>query len=112
MRPVEFGENLLPGTKLTLFSHDKPDRFFTVLEFTLDTELGSRTGFNCAVPSYRVLDEEEREHLLINEPEEEEWWLRHVDQKGIDKRAVFDGHLSRTSPTSLFRSIFPPMYLS
>ena len=28
MRPVEFGEAFPPGTRLTLFSYDKPDRFF------------------------------------------------------------------------------------
>jgi hypothetical protein len=39
MRPVEFGEVLEPGTKLTLFSDDKPDRFFTVLDFDPDEEL-------------------------------------------------------------------------
>jgi hypothetical protein len=32
MRPVEFGEALVSGTRLTLFSDDKPDRFFTVIE--------------------------------------------------------------------------------
>ena len=31
MRPVAFGEALSAGTRLTLFSNDKPDRFFTVL---------------------------------------------------------------------------------
>ena len=30
MRPVAFGEALPAGTRLTLFSDDKPDRFFTV----------------------------------------------------------------------------------
>ena len=33
---------------------DKPDRFLTVLEFTLNSELGSFAGLGCAVPSYRV----------------------------------------------------------
>jgi hypothetical protein len=93
MRPVEFGENLPAGTKLTLFSEDKPDRFFTVLEFTLDADLGTLLGVDFPVPSYRVHDEEERLHLLINEPDEEEWWLWRPDQKGIDGKAVFDGAL-------------------
>jgi hypothetical protein len=36
MRPVAFGEVLPVGTRLTLFSDDKPDRFFTVIKFWLD----------------------------------------------------------------------------
>jgi hypothetical protein len=31
--PVAFGEALSSGTRLTLFSYDKPDRFFTVIKF-------------------------------------------------------------------------------
>jgi hypothetical protein len=31
MRPVAFGEPLLAGTRLTLFSDDKPDRFFSIM---------------------------------------------------------------------------------
>jgi hypothetical protein len=33
MRPVAFGEALPAGTRLTLFSDDKPDRFFAVIKF-------------------------------------------------------------------------------
>jgi hypothetical protein len=36
MRPVEFGEALAIGTRLTLFSQDKPDRFFRVIKFWMD----------------------------------------------------------------------------
>jgi hypothetical protein len=36
MRPVEFGEALPAGTRLTPLSHDKPDRFFTVIKFSMD----------------------------------------------------------------------------
>jgi hypothetical protein len=32
MRPIAFGEPLPGGTQLTLFSDDKPDRFFTVIK--------------------------------------------------------------------------------
>jgi hypothetical protein len=32
MRPAAFGEALAAGTRLTLFSDDRPDRFFTVIE--------------------------------------------------------------------------------
>jgi hypothetical protein len=31
MRPVEFGEAVPAGTRLTLFCEDKPDRFFRVI---------------------------------------------------------------------------------
>jgi hypothetical protein len=40
MRPVEFGEPLLAGTRLTLFSDDKPDRFFTVCTSPEKTDTG------------------------------------------------------------------------
>jgi hypothetical protein len=36
MRPVAFGEALSSGTRLTLFSDDKPDRFRTVINFWVD----------------------------------------------------------------------------
>jgi hypothetical protein len=42
VRPVKFGEALAPGTPLTLFSDDKPERLFTV----------------SGVPSYQVEDGE------------------------------------------------------
>jgi hypothetical protein len=69
MRPVEFPENVPRGTRLILFSDDKPDRFCTVLEFKLDPQLGR------AFPSYRVQDEEGRIDSLMYEPDEEECWL-------------------------------------
>jgi hypothetical protein len=40
MRPVAFGEALPAGTRLTLFSDDKPDRFFTVIKFWMDETSG------------------------------------------------------------------------
>ncbi len=40
MRPVAFGEALPAGTRLTLFSDDKPDRFFTVIKFWMDATSG------------------------------------------------------------------------
>jgi hypothetical protein len=33
MRPVAFGEAFPANTRLTLFSNDMPDRFFTVIKF-------------------------------------------------------------------------------
>jgi hypothetical protein len=93
MRPVEFAKNVPPGTRLILFSDDKPDRFFTVLEFKLDPQLGSLAQLGRAIPTYRVQDEEGRIHLLINEPDEEEWWLWRPDQAGIGPKSVFAGAL-------------------
>jgi hypothetical protein len=40
MRPVAFGEALAAGARLTLFSDDKPDRFFTVIKFWIDETSG------------------------------------------------------------------------
>jgi hypothetical protein len=37
---VSFGEALSAGTRLTLFSDDKPDRFFTVIKFWMDETSG------------------------------------------------------------------------
>jgi hypothetical protein len=62
MRPVAFGEALTAGTRLTLFSDDKPDR--------------------------EVEDEEGRIHLLIHvlieEESENRWSLWRPDQAGFD----------------------------
>jgi hypothetical protein len=41
MRPVAFGEALFAGTRLTLFSDDKPERFFTAIKFWIDQILWS-----------------------------------------------------------------------
>jgi hypothetical protein len=43
MRPVAYGEPLPGGTRLTLFSDDKPDRFFTVIKFWIDETSGVAT---------------------------------------------------------------------
>ena len=60
MRPVEFGEALAAGTRLTLFSNDKPDRFFTVIKFCIDKSSGVALDLKTGVPSYQVEDEEGR----------------------------------------------------
>jgi hypothetical protein len=36
VRPVAFAEPSPGGIRLTLVSHDKPDRFFTVIKFWMD----------------------------------------------------------------------------
>ena len=79
MRPLAFGEALPAGTRLTLFSNDKPDRFFTVIKFWLDetsgVALALKGGYENAasgVPTFHVADEEGRTHLLIHLPIEEE----------------------------------------
>jgi hypothetical protein len=62
MRPVEFGEALPVGTRLTLFSDDKPDRFFTVIKFWMDETSGVALALKTGVPTYQVEDEEGRTH--------------------------------------------------
>jgi hypothetical protein len=39
MRPVAFGEAFSAGSRLTLFSNDKPDRFFTVPSYQVEDGL-------------------------------------------------------------------------
>ena len=72
MRPVEFGEALVTGTRLTLFAHIKPDCLFTVIKFWIDQTLGASLALRTGVPSYEVEDEEGRIHLLLHLPIEEE----------------------------------------
>ena len=61
MRHVESGEALPAGTRLTLFSADKPDRFFTVIKFWIDKTSGVALDLKTGVPSYQVEDEEGRD---------------------------------------------------
>jgi len=56
MRPVAFGEALPAGTRLSLFSDDKPDRFFTVIKFWMDETLGVALALKDGVPTYQVED--------------------------------------------------------
>ena len=60
MRPVEFGEALAAGTRLTLFSDDKPDRLFTVIKFWVDQTLGASLALEIGGPSCQVEDYETR----------------------------------------------------
>ena len=71
MRPVAFGEPLPAGTRLTLFSDDKPDRFFTVIKCWMDETMGASLALGTGIPSYQVEDKEGRTHLLIHLPIEE-----------------------------------------
>ena len=66
MRPLPFGEALTAGTRLTLFSDDKPDRFFTVIKFWMVETSGVALDLKTGVPIYQVEDEEGRTHLLID----------------------------------------------
>jgi hypothetical protein len=52
MRPVAFGEALSAGTRLTLFSADKPDRFFRVIKFWMDETSGVALALRGGVPTY------------------------------------------------------------
>jgi hypothetical protein len=54
MRPIAFGEALPAGTRLTLFSDDKPDRFFTVIKFWMDAASGVVLDLKTGVPTYQV----------------------------------------------------------
>ena len=56
MRPAEFREPLLPGTRLTFFSDDKPDRFFKVIKFWMDKTTGVALALKSSVPTYQVED--------------------------------------------------------
>ena len=98
MRPVAFGEALPAGTRLTLFSADKPDRFFTVIKFWIDKTSGVALDLKTGVPSYQVEDEEGRIHLLlhfsIDEEHEDRWCLLRPGQTGFDFRSIFDGALA------------------
>jgi hypothetical protein len=88
MRPVAFGVPLPAGTRLTLFSDDKPDRFFTVNTFYMDKTSGVALELKTGVPTYQVEDEDGRTHLLIHVPIEEEienrWCLWRPDHAGFD----------------------------
>ena len=94
MRPVAFGEALPAGARLTLFSGDKPDRFFTVIKFWMDAISGVALELKTGVPTYQVEDEEGRIHLLLHLPIEEKnedrWCLWRPDQAGFDSRSIFD----------------------
>ena len=101
MRPVAFGEALSAGTRLTLFSDDKPNRFFTVIKFWMDETSGVALELKTGVPTYQVEDGlprrsplrlpeagEGRTHLLIHLPIEEQnedrWCLWRPDHAGFD----------------------------
>ena len=96
MRPVAFGEALPSGTRLTLFSNDKPDRFFTVIKFWMDATSGVALELKTDVPTYQVEDEEGRIHLMIHLPIEEDenrWCLWRPDHAGFDSRSIFESAL-------------------
>ena len=97
MRAVEFGEAVAPGTRLTLFAHDKPERHFTVIAFLIDAVSGVALDLKTGVPCYQVEDEEGRIHLLVHLPIEEKdegrWCLWRPDQAAFDSRSIFYGAL-------------------
>ena len=97
MHPVAFGEALSAGTRLTLFSDDKPDRFFTVIKFWMDATSGVALDLEAGVPTYQVEDEEGRTHLLlhltIEEKDADRWCLWRPDHAGFDSRSIFENAL-------------------
>jgi hypothetical protein len=56
VRPIEFGEPLPGGTRLTLFSDDQPNRFFTVIKFWMDETSGVALALKTGVPTYLFED--------------------------------------------------------
>ena len=97
MRLVEFGEALATGTRLTLFSDDKPDRLFTVIKFWIDAVSGAAPNLKTGVPIYQVEDEEGRTHLLIHlaieEKDADRWCLWRPDHAGFDLKSILEGAL-------------------
>jgi hypothetical protein len=71
MRPVAFVEPLPGGTRLTLFSKDKPDRYFIVIKFWMHETSRVALALNTRIHTYQVEEEESRIHLLIHLPIEE-----------------------------------------
>ena len=63
MRPVAYGETLSAGTRLTLFSDDRPERFFTVIKFWMDQTSGVALALKAGVPTYQVEDGLPRQRL-------------------------------------------------
>jgi len=97
MRSVGFGQAVPSGTRLALFSADRPDRFFTVIAFCIDKVPGVGLDLETGVPCYQVEDEEDRIHLLlqlpIGEENENRWCLWRPDHSGFDSRSIFEGAL-------------------
>jgi hypothetical protein len=103
MRPVAFGEPLPVGTRLTLFSDDKPNRFFTVIKFWIDETSGVALELKIGVPTYQVEDEEGRTHLLLHLPIEENgdrWRLWRPDQVAFDSRSISKARWLKNRRTS------------
>jgi hypothetical protein len=104
MRPVAFGEALSAGARLTLFSDDKPDRFFTVIKFWMDKTSGVALDLKTGVPTYQVEDEEGRTHLLIHlaieEQNEHRWCLWRPDHAGLTRGRFLRVRWLRNRPAS------------
>jgi hypothetical protein len=98
MRLVAFGEPLRAGTRLTLLSHDKPDRFFMIIKFWMDETSGVVLALRGGIPTYQVEDEEGRMHLLVNLPVEDgpekRWCLWRPDHAGFDSRSIFESAIT------------------
>jgi hypothetical protein len=57
MRPLRLWRSFVcRNPDLTLFSNDKPDRFFTVIKFWMDETSGVALALKTGVPSYQVED--------------------------------------------------------
>jgi hypothetical protein len=85
MRPAAFGEPLPGGTRLTLISNDKPDRFLTVIKFWMDETSGVALALKTGVPSYQVENVKGRTHLLIP------FQLRKMETDGVSGGPITHG---------------------
>jgi hypothetical protein len=114
MRPVEFGEALAAGARSTLFSNDKPDRLFTVIQFWMDETSGVALALQAGVPTYLSRRgpaapeacrrrEEGRTHLPIHLPIEDDghrWCLWRPDHVGSLRVARFHTYHRRANSLS------------
>jgi hypothetical protein len=96
MRPVEFGEALPFGTRLTLISYDRAS-YFTVVNSWTDQRLGLSLRLGVGIPCYQVEDEEGRTELLLHLPmnsvNEGRWRLWRPGSIGPDFNSFFDAAL-------------------
>jgi hypothetical protein len=99
MRPVAFGEALPAETRLTLFSNDKPDRYFTLIEFWKDetsgVALALKTGVSFLPSRRRGRQSSFTDSLPIEEEDEDRWCLWRPDQAVNRRQTLFRIGLSR-----------------
>jgi hypothetical protein len=97
MRPVEFGEAVPAGTRLILFSDDKPDLLFTVITFWIDKVSGVALVLETGVPATKSKTRKAEFIYFFNSQSgrtmKNRWVLWRPDQAGFDSRSIFEGAL-------------------